>query len=146
MIKQNELNKLSSNPQSTKVCLLSDNEGRRELLNLVSQCFNAMKTYGKAPEQMRDTGTMFCMVLGDYSIDEVRNAFQFYVKTNVEMPAPADIVNIIERKGRPAFDKSVYLSLKKRKEADPYAYNVLTRDEQNYIKDYERFQVTGKFS
>lgn len=87
---------------------------------------------------------MFNLVLADYPLQKIEEAFAFYLKSNNEMPAPADIANIIERGNKPPFERSVYLSLVRRKQADPYAYNVLTAAEQAYIDDYERWAMTGK--
>jgi len=87
---------------------------------------------------------MFYIVLGDYQFSDIEAAMAFYLKTNSEMPSPADIANIIEREGKPAFERSVYINLCKRRDADPYAYNVLTRAEREYISDYEKYMITGK--
>ena len=109
------------------------------------QCFQSLKVYGKEPEALESVVAMHNLVLADYPIQKIREAFAFYLRHNNELPAPSDIANIIERGGKPAFDRSVYLSLVKRKQADPYAYNVLTSDEHQYIKDYEKFMVSGKY-
>lgn len=111
---------------------------------MLMQAFQALKTYGKEPEQLESIIAMFNLVLADYPFEKIQGAFATYLKTNNEMPAPSDIANIIERKGKPPFERSVYLSLIRRKHADPYAYGVLSIVEQQYIEDYERFIVSGK--
>lgn len=78
------------------------------------------------------------MVLADYPIEPIRQAFRFYLKNHNELPAPADIANIIERGNKPPLEKAVYISLN-RKEASER-----TADEWQYIKDFEYFQMTGK--
>lgn len=124
---------------------MNDPKGRERLSTLIIAAFDGLKTYGKEPEQLTNANRLFQVVLSDYDIEKIEGAFRVYFKTASEMPAPADIVNIIERGGKPAFDKSVYLRLVKRQEADPYNWNALTPEEREYIKEYERFQVTGKF-
>ena len=67
----------------------------------MAQCFEALKTYGKEPEQMVAVANMFQMVLSDYPISKIKSAFKTYLKTNSELPAPADIVHLIERGNKP---------------------------------------------
>jgi hypothetical protein len=105
---------------------------------MVKQCFDGLKTYGKEPEQLEATIGLFRMVLSDYPFDKIRNAFALYLKTNTEMPAPADIANIIERGGKPPFDKSIYVSISKKHPEDR------NHDEWEYMKDYENFMISGK--
>lgn len=130
--------------QPKPVALHQSHEAKTKLANMLYQCFQSLKLYGKEPEALESTVAMFNLVLADYPFDKIEKAFVFYLQKNSEMPAPADIANIIERGGKPPFDRSVYLSLVKRKSADPYAYNVLTHEEAQYIKDYEKFMVSGK--
>jgi hypothetical protein len=120
-------------------------QAKQRLAVMLAQSFQSLRTYGKEPEQIGAVISMFNMVLADYTFEQIEAAFAFYLKTSNEMPAPADIANIIERGNKPTFDRTVYLRLAKRLEADPYAYNVLSAEEREYMKDYERFQVTGKF-
>lgn len=70
---------------------------------ILFQCFQALKLYGKEPEALEGTVAMFQLVLADYSIEQIRDGFAQYLKRNSEMPAPADIVNIIDppREPRP---------------------------------------------
>lgn len=134
----------SSNQQSNSVTLVNDPEGRQELTNFLFQCFDALKVYGKEPGQMKAVNAMFQLVLSEYPIDKIRDAFAFYLKHNSDLPAPADIATIIERGNKPPFDKAVYTSICKRLAADPYAYGVITHAEHQYKTDYEKFIVSGK--
>jgi hypothetical protein len=118
--------------------LIDDPNGRKELTNFLFQCFDALKVYGKDPEQLQNLNSVFQMVLADYTLDQVRKAFSFYLKHNSDLPAPADIVNIIERNGKPPLDKSIYIAISKKHESDR------TGQECLYIKDYERFMITGR--
>lgn len=136
-------NQIERAPQSLAtpsgaVTLKANEEARLELSTFLFQCFDSLKLYGKEPEQMAATNSMFQLVLADYTIEQVRQAFAFYLRYNSEMPAPADIANIIERGGKPPFERSVYIAIGKKHPEDR------TSEEWHYKKDYERFMITGK--
>lgn len=119
--------------------LLDDQEGRKLLTNLLSQCYDALKVYGKEPEQLDNLNKMFHLVLADYPIEKITKAFAFYLRHYTELPAPADIARIIDRGGdKPPFERSVYNRISKKYIED------LTPEEGRYLKEYERFIITGK--
>ena len=66
------------------------------MATILYQCFQCLRLYGREPEALESTVAMFQLVLGDYSIDQIRRGFAEYLKRNNEMPTPADIVNIID--------------------------------------------------
>lgn len=123
---------------------MNNPQAKKKLTSFLLICYDALKVYGKEPEQLDNVNKLFQLILAEYEYPKIEEAFRYYLKYNNELPAPADIVSIIERGNKPPFERTVYLSLVKRKAADPYAYNVLTREEEAYIKDYERWTVTGK--
>lgn len=125
-------------PTPSAMALMQDSKGRQELTNLVFQCFQGLKTYGKEPEQLESVNGMFQLVLADYPIEKIRQAFAFYLRRNSEMPAPADIAQIIDRGNKPPFEKAVYVSIS-RKSAEHR-----TSEEWAYMRDYEAFIVSGK--
>lgn len=96
-----------------------------------------MKLYGKEPEQLRNTASLFSMVLADFPIEEITRAFTVHLQRSPEMPTPADICNIIRRNGKPPFDRSVYHSLTKK---DPA---LRTREEWAYMRGYEDDLING---
>lgn len=107
---------------------------------MLVQCFQALKLYGKEPEQIEGVIGMFNLVLADYPFSEIERAFRYYLRHNTEMPAPADIAIIIDRGGdKPPFDKSVYVAFSK-KHGDQR-----TPAEWQYMRDYERFISTGRY-
>ena len=81
---------------------------------------------------------MFQMVLAEYAIDRIKSAFLAHLKKSSNFPAPADIVSLIERGGKPPLDKAVYVSISK-KPGDQR-----TSAEWEYIQDYERSQMDGR--
>jgi hypothetical protein len=79
------------------------------------------------------------MVLSDYPFENIEKAFALYLKSNNEMPAPADIVNIIERNGKPPFERGVYVSISKKHPEDR------SKSEWEYMQDYEKYMISGRF-
>lgn len=120
------------------VTLHRDTQGKAHLATMLFQCFQTLKLYGKEPEQLEAVITTFNMVLADYPFEKIEQAFSFYLKHHNELPAPADIANIIERGIKPPFDKAVYVSIT-RKDAQHR-----TSDEWAYMRDYEKFMISGK--
>ena len=114
-------------------------QAKQKMAAMINQMFLTMKTYGKEPEQLEAITPIFNLVLADYPFDKIEAAFAFYLKTNSEMPTPADIANIIERGCKPAFDRGVYVALSKKRPEDR------TRPDWDYMADYERFMISGRF-
>lgn len=104
---------------------------------MLYQCFQALKLYGKEPETLEATVSMFQMVLADYPPEAIRKAFANYLKRHNEMPAPADIASLIERNGKPPLDRAVYVSISKKPAEDR------TSTEWAYMRDYEKFAING---
>jgi hypothetical protein len=101
-------------------------------------CFQGLNVYGKDAEAMESVVYLFNMVLSDYTWPEIETAFRYYWKNFKGLPEPADIANIIERKGKPPFERSVYITIQKKDGSDR------SQEEWQYIRDYERFIVTGE--
>jgi hypothetical protein len=114
-------------------------EAKKQLAVALSMFYDTLKIYGKTPDQMESVTRMFNFVLADYSYEQIQTALAYYAKHNNEMPAPADIATIIERGGKPPFDKAVYVAISK---TDP-AHR--TSEEWAYMRDYERFMVSGGY-
>lgn len=120
------------------LALREDQTAKRELTNILAQCYDALKVYGKEPEQLNNLNKMFHFVLSDYPIDKIKEAFRYYLKNYTEMPAPADIARIIDRGGsKPPLDRTVYVTISK-KRADER-----TSEEWAYMREYEAFQIRG---
>jgi hypothetical protein len=67
----------------------------------------------------------------------VRKAFEQYIRRNADMPAPADIVNIIDPPP-PKIDWPLYVSLKKKVRDGNY---YLSLDERKFIKNCEDIAI-----
>lgn len=104
---------------------------------MLAQCFDGLQLFGKTPEQLENVTALFMMVLADYSDEQISGAFRLWLKRESAMPTPADITQIIERGGRPAFSQSVYIRLEKK------GYDARSREEDQYMNDYELYMVEG---
>lgn len=124
--------------QLPTVPISQDLAGRESLALILGQCFQALNLYGKEPEQIEATIGLHQMVLSSYSIDQIKPAFIRWLETNSTFPAPADIVSLIRRGGKPPLDRVFYVSLSK-KPGDQR-----TSAEWEYIQDYERSQMDGR--
>lgn len=136
--KQSGLKPPSCVPLPQAVTLLEDPKGKQELATILFQCFQSLKLYGKEPEALEATVAMFQIVLADYPFEKVKAAFAFYLKHSSELPAPADIANIIERGNKPPFDRAVYIAISKKQPEDR------DKEEWAYMRDYERFTISGR--
>lgn len=103
------------------------------------QCFDVLDTFGKTPDQLTNIIKAFVMQLSEYSYEQVRTAFRAYIKRNIVMPKPADIVNLIDppkQEWKP--DWPVYIALKKRIQRDGYyVYGV----EREFLKRCDDFAI-----
>ncbi len=124
--------------QPSQVAMRDSPEAQKQMANLIFQCFQSLKLYGKEPEALESMTPMFNLVLAEYPMEKIQKAMAFYLKTNNEMPAPADIAMIIERGNKPPFDRAVYISISKKRGEDR------SSDEWEYVRDYEKFITTGK--
>lgn len=77
------------------------------------------------------------MVLADNSIEDISDGFKLWFRRSNEMPTPADIVNIIERGGKPPLERSVYVNISKK---EP---ELRDSDEWAYMREYERWAIRG---
>ena len=102
---------------------------------MLFQCFQGLKLYGKEPEALEALVGMFQLVLHDYPMDQIRRAFALHLKRSNEMPAPADIANIIERGGKPPFERAVYVNFSRKPPEDR------TPDEWAYMRGYENYAI-----
>lgn len=125
--------------QCKSLALSEDVEGKIKLKEIIGFCFDSQRVYGKEPEQIGNVNKMFQLILAEYPYEKIRAAFIRFLKTSPEMPTPADICRLIDGEGKPVFDKSTYIALQKRKDADDY----LTPKERKYMQEYENQNIEG---
>jgi hypothetical protein len=113
-------------------------EEQAKLAVVLGQIFDVRKQYGKNAGQLENILAGFCFALQPYSLEAVLNGLAEYMRQRPDMPAPADIVAIIDPKPhewKP--DKAYYVSLKKiYSEQGPYG---LDNEEMEYIRRYEDY-------
>lgn len=122
-------------PQAERLC--NSQQAQKNLGSMLMQCFDGLKVYGKTPEQLENTTALFMLVLGEFSGDQITEAFKLYISRSAEIPTPADIVGIIRRGNKPPFSQAVYIRLEKK------GHDARTFAEDAYMKDYEQYQVEG---
>lgn len=122
---------------TTQILLKDDSASKTRLNEALLMAFDALKTYGKEPEQLESVKKLMHFALADYPWEKIRDALAYYFKHNSEFPAPADIVQIIERGNKPPFDKAVYTTISKKHPADR------TSDEWAYMREYESWVLHG---
>ena len=105
-----------------------------DIIAQLGACLAVQRTYGKQAADIQVVAKIFIDDLKDFSANEVVEAISKWRKTSPEFPTPADIINLLNPK--PTFDKSVYLSLIKRK-GEVHRYS----KEYDYIKAYEKNEV-----
>ena len=126
-----------SNGQLPTAPISEDSQGRVALALMLQQCFQALNLFGKEPEQIEAAINIHQMVLAPFSIDQIRTAFSKWLETHDTFPAPANIVSLIRRGGRPPLSEAVYVSISK-KPADQR-----TKDDWRYLSDYEDYIRKG---
>lgn len=122
-----------SRPQA--LALRNDQPGRARIAEGIVLFFDTLKTYGKEPEQIENVTKMFLWVLADYPVEQILDAMAFYAKHYPDMPAPADIANIIERGNKPPLRESVYIQISKK------LPDTRSSEEWAYMREYERFML-----
>lgn len=80
---------------STGSAGLSDSD-KNNLGQFIIQCFDALDTYGKTPDQLENLCKVSIAMLSGYPMDKIIMAFNQWVKRNSKIPTPSDIVNIID--------------------------------------------------
>jgi hypothetical protein len=119
--------------------LVNDKKGKQDLAVALNMFYDTMKVYGKDAGQLESATKMFNFVLADYQYNKIRQALAYYARHYSEMPTPADIATIIERGNKPPFDKAVYTSISKKRPDER------TGDDWEYMRDYERFMMEGRY-
>jgi hypothetical protein len=121
-------------PSAAASSTLTKNE-RKEISKILFACFDSMNTFGKGPEAMENIIEAFMMVLNGYQFEKIEEAFKIYMRTQSDMPTPANIIRLIE----PPVEKlstSMYVNLKKIIEDS--GYNIFISDaEKRFMAAYE---------
>jgi hypothetical protein len=79
---------------------------------------------------------VFCLDLKNCRASDIQRGFDFYRQHNGWFPSSGDILTIIRRGIKPAFDGAVYRTLCRRDTPTP--------EETAYMREYEHYHVTGE--
>lgn len=90
----------NASPQNTEEKLNSKN--KEKLAEIISQACALQKQYGKTRQELETLVEGFAWALASYKIQDITKAFRVYVKNNSDIPAPNDILKIIENNGKAA--------------------------------------------
>lgn len=90
-----------SNPQDRSLPLgivkTLNAKNKAELAEILSQVCALQKAYGKSPAELETLVEGFSWALADYSMPKIIKALREYVLTHSDIPAPADIISILNR-------------------------------------------------
>ncbi len=88
-------------------------EAQNKLTELLKQVFLVQKGYGEKAEDALVRDAAFQWKLGRFTYNEVLHAFNEYTDRNADLPAPADIINIIDPPPEP-LSAALYVTYRKR--------------------------------
>lgn len=111
-----------------------------KLATVLAQTCQMQKTFGKEPGDIKTMVQGFAHFLGDQKIEDVISALEAYVRRNSDIPAPSDLLNIINPprdEWRPDWE---FYKILKQMERDGGAYAIST-DEAQYCKACETFSL-----
>jgi len=70
-------------------------EEKKKLTVLITTTYQALRTYGKTPEELEALIMFMQMTLADKSYEDIRAAFMQHIKESPEVPTPSDILKRI---------------------------------------------------
>ncbi len=83
-----------------------------EIIKVLTIIINGQKTYGK-DVSIKDTYEYYKLKLdGKYPSDRVINAIQSYTDTKSDLPAPSDLITILEPKAEPRISTAEFIHAK----------------------------------
>ncbi len=93
------------------------------------------KGFGRSPEELARLDKAFQWKLGRFTFDQVLEAMERYTDVKSDIPAPADIVQILDPEPEP-LSNAMYVQICK-KAVDGY----LTEDQRHYRAVYESLEI-----
>lgn len=91
------------------------------------------KQFGKTAADLETLVEGFCWVLSPYSMEDILAALAKYVCRNNDIPAPADLANIIDPPSQP-LSREVYQTIKQKLWENVF----VSREEMEYKYRYEK--------
>lgn len=113
-------------------------EAQNELTAILARTYIIQKKYGEQADHVKVRDNAFQEDLGRFCIDEVHQAFKTYMRQHNDIPAPSDILKILEPPP-PVFEKGMYFAIKQKMKWNMF----VGQDERKYCALYEQ-QELGK--
>lgn len=117
--------------------LAESKEAQSELNSMLFAAASTQKLYGRKAEDFAAIIPVTLKMLGKYPAEKVTRAMTRWLETQKEFPTPSDIIGLIERNGKPAYSREMYISLSKK---DP---EHRTDHDWKYMREYEAHQRSG---
>ena len=96
------------------------------------------KLYGKTGAEIGTLVEGFCFVLSEYSMIEIIAAIKVYIKRHSDIPAPADLENILNPPpAKPCW--ATYITLRKKIKDDVY----VTLEQREYLAYCDRWAMSA---
>ena len=112
-------------------------EAQNELTAILVHTYIIQKKYGEPADHVKIRDDAFQKALGRFCIDEVHKAFETYTSQHNDIPAPSDILKILDPPP-PVLDRPTYVSIKqKMKWGNVY----ILPKERNYCARYEQQEL-----
>lgn len=102
----------------------------------LSQVCALQKQYGKTQAELETLVEGFCWALEDYPMDRILSALAQYVRIKSDIPAPADLVAIIDPAPEP-LSAAVYVGLKQRISEGYYPLS----EERAFMRAFEAQEI-----
>lgn len=94
------------------------------------------KGYGRTPTEMLLLDSSFQWKLGRFTFDQVLSAIERYTDVKSDIPAPSDIIQILDPEPEP-LSQAVYVKICKEYEQTPY----LPPEKLAYKAEFERREM-----
>lgn len=117
--------------------LMNDPEGQDDLTRLLYQTYASQATYGDKAKMMEYRDQMFQLVLGKYTIAQVRNGFLEHLRHSRELPTPHCIARRIDPSLEPLSAAMVVRITQKIKDGSSW----VSDDERAYIRRFEEQEL-----
>ena len=98
---QNQLGEPRETALPQNISKTLNGRSKAQLTKLLEQVCALQKQYGKTPAELEILVEGFSWVLADHSIVKIMAAMREYIQHNSDIPAPADILKIIEKQSKP---------------------------------------------
>lgn len=105
---------------------------KAQLAEALGKVCALQKQYGKTQAELKTLVEGFCWVLADYPMPVILDALAQYIRHNSDIPAPADLVKIIDPP-KPELSPTLYVKYQKQAASG----DILLCDERAFCRAFE---------